>query len=88
MKQWHDQQQRVVTDEALTILAADFAQVSLFKSNQHMNGLDPFEKSQETGKATQVIRVMPLTQRVLASQPTYWPSQVAVGKRAITAAAS
>ena len=36
MKQWHLEQQRVVNDEALTILAADFAHVYLFKSSQHM----------------------------------------------------
>ena len=36
MKQWHLEQQRVVNDEALTILAADFARVYLFKSYQHM----------------------------------------------------
>jgi hypothetical protein len=37
MKQWHDQQQRVLTEETLAILAADFAQISLFKSNQQMS---------------------------------------------------
>ena len=36
MKQWHLEQQRVVNDEALMILAADFAQMYLFKSYQHM----------------------------------------------------
>lgn len=36
MKQRHSEQQRVVNDNALAILAADFAQVYLFKSNQHM----------------------------------------------------
>lgn len=36
MKQWHLEQQRVVNDEALMILAADFAQVYLFQSSQHM----------------------------------------------------
>lgn len=36
MKQAHLHQQRVVTDEACAILAADFAQVYLFKSNQHI----------------------------------------------------
>ena len=36
MKQQHIQQQRVVNDEAIAVLAADFAQVYLFKSNQHM----------------------------------------------------
>jgi hypothetical protein len=37
MKQWHQEQQRVVSDEALTTLAADFAHISLFKSNQHIS---------------------------------------------------
>ncbi len=37
MKQWHHEQQRVLNDEAITILAADFAQVSLFKFNQDMS---------------------------------------------------
>lgn len=45
MKQWHYQQQRVVNDEALTILAADFAQVSLFKSNQHMGVVAAHERA-------------------------------------------
>ena len=36
MKQRHLEQQRVVNDEALMILAADFAQVYLFQSSQHM----------------------------------------------------
>lgn len=36
MKQWHLDQQRVVSHETLAILAADFAQVSLFKANQHL----------------------------------------------------
>jgi hypothetical protein len=45
MKQWHYQQQRVVNDEALTILAADFAQVSLFKSNQHMSVVAAHERA-------------------------------------------
>ena len=36
MKQWHLEQQRVVNDEALTILAADFAHMDLFQSYQHM----------------------------------------------------
>jgi hypothetical protein len=35
MKQWPRQQQRAVTDEALTLLADDVAQ-SLFPSTQHM----------------------------------------------------
>lgn len=34
MQQWQHQKQLVVNDEALMILAADFAQVTLFKFNQ------------------------------------------------------
>jgi len=37
MKQWHRQRQRILTDEALMILAADFAQITLFKSSQHLS---------------------------------------------------
>ena len=37
MKQWHNEQQRIVTNEALTILAADFAHISLFQANQHLS---------------------------------------------------
>ena len=36
MQHWHHQQQRVVTDEALTVLAADFAHISLFRANQQV----------------------------------------------------
>jgi hypothetical protein len=45
MKQWHQQQQRVVNGEALTILAADFAQISLFKSNQDMSVVAVHERA-------------------------------------------
>jgi len=45
MKQSHLHEQRVVTDEGLAILAADFAQVSLFKSNQHMSGEAAHERA-------------------------------------------
>jgi len=45
MKQWHHQQQRIVNDEALTILAADFVQISLFKSNQHMSVVAAHERA-------------------------------------------
>ncbi|GHO66245.1 hypothetical protein KSC_051370 [Ktedonobacter sp. SOSP1-52] len=45
MKQWHDQQQRVLTQEALAILAADFAQISLFKSNQQVSGAATHERA-------------------------------------------
>lgn len=37
MRQWHEQQQRVVTDEALTVLAADFAHLVLFHANQYLS---------------------------------------------------
>ena len=45
MKQWHQEQQRVGTDEALTTLAADFAHLSLFKSNQHMSVTSAHERA-------------------------------------------
>ncbi|MGZ6368046.1 MAG: hypothetical protein ACXWPS_19060 [Ktedonobacteraceae bacterium] len=45
MKQWHDQQQRVINDEALTILAADFAQITLFQSNQQMSVVAAHERA-------------------------------------------
>lgn len=37
MRQWHEQQQCVVTEEALTILAADFAHLVLFHANQYLS---------------------------------------------------
>jgi len=45
MKQWHQHEQRVVTDEALTILAADFAHISLFRANQHMSAVSAHERA-------------------------------------------
>ncbi|GHO48907.1 hypothetical protein [Ktedonospora formicarum] len=45
MRQWHNQQQRVVSNEALAILAADFAQISLFQSNQRMNVVAVHERA-------------------------------------------
>jgi len=45
MKHWHQEQQRVVTDEALTILAADFAHLSLFRSNQQMSTVSAHERA-------------------------------------------
>jgi len=45
MQQWHHQQQRIVTDEALLILAADFAHVSLFKANQHLSVVAAHERA-------------------------------------------
>lgn len=45
MRQWHDQQQRVVEGEALTILAADFAHIMLFRSNQHMSVVAAHERA-------------------------------------------
>lgn len=37
MRQWHEQEQRVVTDEALIILAADFAHIVLFHAYQYLS---------------------------------------------------
>ncbi len=51
MKRWHSQQQRVINEEALMILAADFAQVSLFKSNQHMGMITAHERAGVCEKA-------------------------------------
>ena len=45
MKQWHEQQRRVINDEALTILAADFAQITLFQSNQQMSVVAAHERA-------------------------------------------
>lgn len=45
MKQSHLQQQRIVTDEDLTILAADFAHISLFRSNQQMSVVSAHERA-------------------------------------------
>jgi len=45
MKQWHQHEQRVVTDEALTILAADFAHISLFRANQHTSVVSAHERA-------------------------------------------
>jgi len=45
MKLWHQEQQRVVTDEALTTLAADFAHISLFKSNQQRSVTSAHERA-------------------------------------------
>ncbi len=45
MKQWHQHEQRVVTDVALTVLAADFAHLSLFKANQQMSTVSAHERA-------------------------------------------
>jgi hypothetical protein len=45
MKQRHSEQQCVVTDEALAILAADFAHVYLFKSNHHLTVVAAHERA-------------------------------------------
>lgn len=45
MQQWHHQQQRVVCDEALLILAADFAHIALFKANQHLSVVAAHERA-------------------------------------------
>ena len=53
MKLWHLNQQRVVSHEALTILATDFAQVSLFKANHSLSGGADHEQSGLCVKAFQ-----------------------------------
>ena len=45
MQHWHQQQQRVVTDEALTVLAADFAHISLFRANQQVSAISAHERA-------------------------------------------
>ena len=45
MKQWHQEQQRVVSDEALTTLAADFAHISLFRANQQVSAISAHERA-------------------------------------------
>ena len=45
MQHWHQQQQRVVTDEALTVLAADFAHISLFRANQQVSVISAHERA-------------------------------------------
>ncbi len=45
MKQWHQHEQRVVTDEACAILAADFAHISLFRSNHHLGVVATHERA-------------------------------------------
>ena len=41
MQYWHHHQQRVVTDEALTVLAADFAHLSLSSQSADEHGFGP-----------------------------------------------
>lgn len=45
MQHWHQEQQRVITDEALTLLAADFAHISLFRANQHTSAVSAHERA-------------------------------------------
>jgi len=45
MRHWHQEQQRVVNDDALTILAADFAHISLFRVNQQMSTSSAHERA-------------------------------------------
>ena len=45
MKHWHQEQQRVVTDEALTVLTADFAHISLFRANQQVSTVSAHERA-------------------------------------------
>ena len=45
MKQWHQEQQRVVTGDMLITLAADFAHLSLFRANQQMSTVSAHERA-------------------------------------------
>ena len=45
MRHRHQHEQRVVTDEALTVLAADFAHISLFRANQHTSAVSAHERA-------------------------------------------
>ena len=45
MQQWHQELQRVVTDEVLTVLAADFAHLSLFRANHQGSVLSAHERA-------------------------------------------
>ena len=45
MHNWHHQQQRVITDEALMVLAADFAHISLFRANKQVSVIAAHERA-------------------------------------------
>ena len=45
MQQWHQEQQRVVTNEALTVLAADFAHLFLFRANHQGSVISTHERA-------------------------------------------
>ena len=45
MQHWHQEQQRVVTNEVLTVLAADFAHLSLFRANHQGSVLSAHERA-------------------------------------------
>jgi len=51
MQHWHQEQQRVVTDEVLTVLAADFAHLSLFRANHQGSVLSAHERAGICGRA-------------------------------------
>ncbi|GHO93791.1 hypothetical protein KSF_038390 [Reticulibacter mediterranei] len=51
MKQRHREQQRVITDKALAVLAADFAHVFLFQSNQYITVVAAHERAGICAKA-------------------------------------
>jgi len=45
MHHWHQELQRVVTDEVLTVLAADFAHLSLFRANHQGSVISAHERA-------------------------------------------
>jgi len=45
MQHCHQEQQRVVTDEALTVLAADFAHLFLFRANHQGSVISAHERA-------------------------------------------
>jgi len=68
MKQWHLHEQRVVSHEALTVLAADFAQVSLFKANQHLTEGSAHERAGLCVRAFQEGYRSPLPSALLETE--------------------
>ncbi|MEO7021082.1 MAG: hypothetical protein ABI234_13080 [Ktedonobacteraceae bacterium] len=70
MKQWHRDQQRAVSHEALAVLAADFAQVSLFKSNQHFTGEAAHERAGLCERAFQEGYRSPLPSALAQTEST------------------
>jgi len=45
MQHWHQELQRVITDEALTVLAADFAHLSLFRATHQGSVISAHERA-------------------------------------------